>query len=149
MTNVCCPPNALIIAAVVLSAISAVCIILSRPAPRQEGALKIKPAFLKFVGEQDGPRERMLKSALVQFFQGAGIVQKAYLARLDIGEGPTVGLCLKANPLPDESYPDRIAELFIRVMGPGGSLDVLFLKGGQETDLARVCKPFYERTRSA
>ena len=141
------PPYALIIAAVVLLVISAVCIVMSRSASRQKGALQINPAFLKFVGEQDGLRERMLKSALVQFFQGDGIVQKAYLARLDIGEGHTVGLCVKANPLPDESYPDRIAELFIRVMGPGGSLDVLFLQGDQETDLARVCKPFYESSK--
>lgn len=137
------PPYALTVAAAVLSVIAAVCIVMSRSASRREDVTPIKPDFLKFVGEQDGPRERMLKEALVQFFQGDGIVRSAYLARLETGEGRTIGLCLKADPLPDESYPGRIAELFIRVMGEGGSLDVLFLQGDQETELARVCRPFY------
>jgi len=139
------PLNSLLVMAAVLGAVGAVCVAayLRRRAP-QEGTTKIRPSSIGFLGEQDGPRERMLKSALVTFFQSEGIVQKAYLARLDIGEGHTVGLCLKADPLPDESYPDRIGELFTRVMGPGGYLHVLFLVEKQEIELTRVCRPFYE-----
>lgn len=138
------PPYALTVASAVLLAVGAVCVVMSRSAARRDGVAPIKPDFLKFVGEQDGPRERRLKDALVPFFQGDGVVRSAYLAILETGEGRSVGLCLKADPLPDESYPGRIAELFVRVMGPGGSLDVLFLQGDQETELARVCRPFYQ-----
>ena len=111
---------------------------------QRANTIQLHPASLTFISEQDGPRERTLKAALVTMFQTDGIVQKAYLARLDIGEGFTVGLCLRANPLPDESYPDKIGELFVKVMGPGGHLHVLFLAPDQETELQRVCRPFYE-----
>jgi|CXWL01.1.fsa_nt_gi hypothetical protein len=142
------PPYAWTVAAGVICAVSAVCIVMSRSASKQQGAVPINPAFLKFIGEQDGPREKTLKSALIRFFHNERIVQKAYLARLDIGEGRTVGLCLKASPPPATSYPDRLAELFIEVMGPGGSMDVLFLEGDQEEALAQVCKPFYEASKT-
>jgi len=141
------PPYALIVAAIVLSVIAAVCIVLSRRAPRPEVATKVRPPYIRFIGEQDGPRERTLKDALAKFFQLDGIVQRAYLARVDIGEGRTVSLCLKASPLPDESYPDRISQLFIQVMGPGGFLHILFIRDDQETDLARVCEPFYDSSQ--
>lgn len=108
---------------------------------------KLQPASIKFVGEQDGPREKTLKSALTSFFEGDPAIQKAYLARIGIGEQHSVALCLKADPLPDESYPEKIAEIFLRVMGPGGNMDVLFLADQQEIDLARVCRPFYEPKR--
>jgi hypothetical protein len=146
------PQNLLLILGLSLGTVGAICIAayLHRRAQRQEGTTKIHPGSIGFLGEQDGPREKVLKSALVTFFESDCIVQKAYLARLDIGEKHTVGLCLKADPLPDESYPDRIGELFIRVMGPGGYLHILFLVEKQEIELTRVCRPFYESfTRSA
>ena len=111
------------------------------------GIVEVRPTSIKFAGEQDGPREKILKAALVTLFQTDSIVKKAYLAHLDIGEGFTVGLCLKANPLPDLSYPDKINELFMKVMGPGGYLHVLFLTDDQEIEVRRVCKPFYESPR--
>ena len=143
------PQNSLLILGAVLGPVGAICVAtyLHRRALRQEGTTKIRPGSIGFLGEQDGPREKALKSALVTFFQSDGIVQKAYLARLDIGEKHTVGLCLKADPLPDESYPDRIGEVFIRVMGSGGYLHILFLVEKQETELARVCRPFYESVK--
>lgn len=117
---------------------------LRRPPSGQEGTVQIRPGFLHFLGEQDGPREKTLKSALAAFFQGDGGVRRAYLARLETEEGRIVGLCLKMDPLPDESYPDRIGEIFVRLMGPGGCLHVLFLTDDQEAALLRVCRPFYE-----
>lgn len=143
------PHNLPLILGAVLGPVCAICVAayLHRRALRQAGTAKIRPVTVGFLGEQDGPREKALKSALVTFFQSEDIVQKAYLARLDIGEKHTVGLCLKADPLPDESYPDRIGELFIRVMGPGGYLHVLFLIEKQEIELTRVCRPFYESSK--
>lgn|GEM_PF-1578710 len=140
------PQNSLLILGAVLGSVGVVCIAayLHRRNLRQEGTTKIRPGSIGFLGEQDGPREKTLKSALVTFFQSDDIVQRAYLARLDIGEGHTVGLCLKANHLPDESYPDKIGDLFSKVMGPGGYLHILFLIEKQEIELARVCRPFYQ-----
>ncbi|MCX7005328.1 MAG: hypothetical protein NTV22_18940 [bacterium] len=109
----------------------------------------VRPTSIKFTGEQDGPRERMLKAALVTRFQADSMVKRAYLARLDIGEGFTVGLCIKANPLPDLSYPEKISELFMKVMGPGGYLHILFLTDDQEIEIRRVCQSFYESTPSS
>jgi len=140
------PQNLLLILGAVLGPVGAICVAayLRRRVTRQEGITKIRSGSIGFLGEQDGPREKALKSALVTFFENDGIVQQAYLARLDLGEEHTVGLCLKADPLPDESYPERIGELFMRVMGPGGYLHILFLVEKQEMELTRVCRPFYE-----
>jgi hypothetical protein len=115
------------------------------PAPPHE-IVKVRPAFIRFLHEQDGPRERKLKDVLIQFFEAEKVIHKAFLARLDIGDsaGITVGLCLKASPLPDESFVDRVEKLFLDVLGEGGFLHVLFLRDDQEAELMRVCKPFYE-----
>ena len=122
---------------------------LGRTRLARPNTVKVRPTSIKFVDEQDGPRERMLKAALVTLFQADSIVKGAYLARLDIGEGFTVGLCIKADPLPDLSYPDKINELFMIVMGRGGYLYILFLRDDQEIDVRRVCQPVYESMRSS
>ena len=134
-----------------LGALGALYLISQRGRKRQArpGVVAMRPPSIKFTGEQDGPRERMLKAALVTLFQADSAVKQAYLARLDIGEGFTVGLCLKAHPLPDLSYPDKINELFLKVMGTGGYMHILFLTDVQENEVRRVCRPFYESSRLA
>jgi hypothetical protein len=119
--------------------------------PAPQNIDKVRPAFIRFLHEQDGPRERKLKDALNVFFETERVVQKAFLARLDIGDSvqPTVGLCLRANPLPEESFVARVEKLFISVLGEGGFLHVLFLRDDQEAELIRVCKPFYESHHQA
>jgi hypothetical protein len=111
--------------------------------------VEVRATSIKFIGEQDGQRERMLKAALVTFFRADSVAKRAYLARLDIGEGFTVGLCIRVDPLPDLSYPDKISEIFIKAMGHGGHLHILFLTDDQEIEVRRVCRPFYESVRSS
>lgn len=122
---------------------------LGRTRPARPNTVEVRPTSIKFIGEQDGPRERMLKAALVLLFQAYSVVKRAYLACLDIGQGFTVGLCIKADPLPDLSYPDKISEIFMKVMGPGGYLHIVFLTDDQEIEVGRVCQPFYESMRSS
>ena len=138
------PPYALTVVPFVLLAVGAVCVFMSRAGATPPSVKPVRAPSVRFVGEQDGERERALKAALAEFFRADGVVKRAYLARLELGEERTVGLCLKAEPPPDDSYPQRIAELFTRVMGSGGSMDVLFLEPAQETELARVCRAFYD-----
>ena len=49
---------------------------------------------LRFLGEQDGPLERILKERLVEMFRGEAAVSRAYLARADLGDGSGIHVVL-------------------------------------------------------
>ena len=53
---------------------------------------EIRVSRIAFVGEQDGPPERLLKEKLVDFFGCAGNVDRAYLARITFGEEKNVSV---------------------------------------------------------
>lgn len=58
------------------------------PSPKNVAAFRV-PA-VRFVGEQDGPPERLLKDRLCELFRQDKAISPAYLARADIG-GPRIG----------------------------------------------------------
>ena len=101
---------------------------------------------LTFVGEQDGPPERMLKGKLSGLFEGRTNVLRAYLARAHYGDpqAASVLLCLGVTSGADERLVEAIHSLFALHFNRAVHLDILFLNLKQEEQLAMVCKPFYQ-----
>ena len=52
---------------------------------QRPASVQMDPVSVNFIGEQDGSRERMLKTELIKFFQSENIVKRTYLAQIDIG----------------------------------------------------------------
>jgi len=102
---------------------------------------------LTFVGEKDGPPERMLKGKLSELFAGYKNLLMAYLARVRYREanGESVCSCLSVSGGPDKPLVEAIHSLFAQHFNPAVHLDILFLNPKQEEHLAAVCKPFYRR----
>jgi hypothetical protein len=119
---------------------------LSNPFSRKPAEELIAHA-LKFVGEQDGPPERMLKGKLSELFAGYKNLLKAYLARVHYGgtKGESVCLCLSVSTDADKPLVEAIGSLFAQHFNRAAHLDILFLNPKQEEQVAAVCKPFYRQ----
>ena len=100
-----------------------------------------------FVGEQDGPPERMLKGKLSELFAGCKNPKKAYLARVHYREakGESVCLCLSVSGGDEKPLVEAVHSLFAQQFNRAVHLDILFLNPKQEEQLAAICKPFYRR----
>jgi hypothetical protein len=98
---------------------------------------------IQFLGEQDGPPERMLKEQLSAAFVLHRQLARAYLAQVRYPDEIGVALCLSCADGPSQ----KLAEVVNRVFGPifGGHehLDIVFVGKDQEPDLQKVCRPFY------
>ena len=102
---------------------------------------------LTFLGEQDGPSERMLKGQLYDLFAESKNLLKAYLARTQYREAgdESVCLCLSVCSGADEPLVEEIHSMFAQLFNHAIHLDILFLSPKQEEQVAAVCKPFYRR----
>ena len=98
-----------------------------------------------FLGEQDGPPERDLKAKLSEFFVRNGTVHAAYLAIVQYpgSNAHHVAVCMKATAVDDPALAEEVGSAFRALFGGHEHLDILFLKGLQEVQLARVCRPFF------
>lgn len=102
---------------------------------------------LAFLGEQDGPPERILKSKLSGLFAGYKNLVQAYLARVRYREAKSesVCLCLSVSSDADKPLVEAIHSLFAQQFDRTVHLDILFLNPKQEQQVAALCKPFYRR----
>ncbi|HZP40674.1 MAG TPA: enhanced serine sensitivity protein SseB C-terminal domain-containing protein [Candidatus Binatia bacterium] len=102
---------------------------------------------MTFVCEQDGPPEQALKGLLARAFDARDRVARAFLARVDYGDGAyAVALCVRTVAGTEEMGVVRdVAEAFRQLFGRDQHLDVCFLDDEQEARVRRVCRPFYER----
>lgn len=96
---------------------------------------------VRFVGEQDGEAERVLKVALASDLRAAPEIRRAYLARVEYQDGTHVALCLAA--VADRSLVESIGSRFDKIFGLHEHLDILFITAEQEAELGRVCAPFH------
>ena len=109
---------------------------------------EIRVSDIRFLGEQNGPPERLLKNCLQDFFRHENVVIRAYLARADIGERRVgVVLCLRTACAPAKGMIEKIGAIFASIFGAKEHLDILFLTDEQEAQLTRVCKPFFTLVR--
>jgi hypothetical protein len=102
---------------------------------------------IRFLGEQDGPPERILKERLADFFRRHRSVNRAYLARVDFGEGKdaTVVLGLRTGLDPDKGIVETVGTIFASVFDAKKHLDIMFLTEHEEAELSGVCPPFFEQ----
>jgi hypothetical protein len=102
---------------------------------------------LRFLGEQDGAPERLLKQKLSDLFRRDCRVRRAYLTRVRLGESTktSVLLAVRTESDADKNLVDGAAGVFAAIFSADESLDILFLNEGQEITLRRVCMPFCER----
>jgi hypothetical protein len=98
----------------------------------------------RFVGEQDGPTERILKQKLSEAFGGEPAVQRAYLARMAEGQNINVVLALRANPGFEHALVRQVGAIFAPIFSAEVHLDVVFLTDALELELKKVCGSFYE-----
>jgi hypothetical protein len=100
---------------------------------------------IEFLGEQDGPAERELKTALTTEFARPTHVVRAYLARVGYQPEarPGVALCVRLSGGDEKEVARRIGVCFAALFATGVPLDILFISAEQEADLERVCPAFY------
>ena len=111
--------------------------------PSPEAPREIHVPGVRFLREQDGNPERLLKSRLLESLKQRAGVQHAYLAQISSGGQSGVALCLKTDHGPDPNLVREIGAIFAAILGGHEHLDILFLNETQESALRRVCAPFY------
>lgn len=100
-------------------------------------------AGIRFLREQDGCSERILKGRLVEYFKRLDDVQRAYLAQISSDDQEGVALCLKTRHGPNPNIIRGIGAIFAGIFVKQEHLDILFLSEAQESALGSVCAPFY------
>ncbi|HXY99644.1 MAG TPA: enhanced serine sensitivity protein SseB C-terminal domain-containing protein [Stellaceae bacterium] len=101
----------------------------------------------RFLGEQDGRPERMLKGKLSELFAFGGDIENAYLARVDFGNSveTSVALCLRTRSGSQQEVVNYVGAAFSGLFNAKEHLDVIFLNEEEEAQLKRVCRPFFIR----
>jgi len=100
---------------------------------------------VNFLSEQDGTPERELKARLGRVFEANPGLWRAYLARIEYGDGgpQNVALCLIAASGLEKEIVEQVASVFRSLFKTEEDLDILFLRPEQEAELSLVCLPFY------
>ena len=113
----------------------------SRKSPQE-----IQVPQVRFLGEQSGPPERKLKEKLTEFFWLDKKVKTAYLASVIYDDQFSIGvaLCLITEAGPDRDLVEKIGRIFAAIFGRHEHLDIIFLSDGQESELIKVCPPFWK-----
>jgi SseB protein C-terminal domain len=105
---------------------------------------EMRVSSVQFLGEQDGPPERLLKNQLSEFFQRDKSVYSAYLARASLEGQESVALCVKSQFGADRGLAEKIGAIFGMIFNAHEHLDILFLTDQQESELTKVCSAFFD-----
>jgi hypothetical protein len=114
---------------------------MSNPPPKEPRAIRVPG--VRFLREQDGKPERVLKDRLVESFKQREEIQRAYLAQISSGDQAGVALCIRTRHGPDPSIVREAGVIFAGIFVKQEHLDILFLNEAQESALKSVCTPFY------
>lgn len=98
---------------------------------------------IEFVGEQDGPPERLLKERLSSMFVFHKQLKRAYLAQVRYASEGGVALCVRSADERNQKITEVIGETFASIFGAHEHLDIVFVSETQEVALRNVCRPFY------
>jgi hypothetical protein len=100
---------------------------------------------VEFLGEQSGSAEETLKRDLILEFATRPDIRRAYLARGGVQPPAeaSIALCIISARPDDKSLVVRVGDIVRRRLAKEVAVDVLFLTAEQESDVARVCRPFY------
>jgi hypothetical protein len=102
------------------------------------------PTF-SFLGEQDGPVERTIKAQWLPILSARAEIRRAFLVRASY-EGSKdvhVVLALSSKSGPDLSLIEALRVPYAAVFHRDCPLDMVFANSAQESQIERVCPPFY------
>jgi len=113
---------------------------------RRRSVEKHRKPLIQFVCEQDGESERHLKSSLEKVLRLSPKVERAYLCRVSYGDlnSLDVALCVRCPSGSSRRLARQVHTVFASQFGSDQHLDIIFLADDQETDVAKVSKPFYQ-----
>jgi hypothetical protein len=99
-----------------------------------------------FIGEQDGPAERELKTRLIECLSVEIEVKKAYLVRVSYENNPNqkVAICIQGGGDRASRIVNCLGSVFSRQFSQKESLDVIFLTRDQLHDISAAAEPFFE-----
>jgi SseB protein C-terminal domain len=104
---------------------------------------EMRVSELRFLAEQHGPPEELLKSRLIEFFQRDKSVQRAYLTKVSLDGQIGVALCLRTQFGADRGVAEKIGAIFGTIFNAEEHLDIIFLSDQQESELKNVCSAFF------
>ena len=108
---------------------------------------EIHPQGIRFLREQDGRIERLLKQELIVLFKGTKEVDEAYLVTCEFGGNMPQGvlLAIHASSGADVNLVQRIQNVFGSIFAKREHLDILLLDSDQQQNVSSVCLPFYQK----
>lgn len=100
---------------------------------------------VRFLQDQDGPMERVIKQKMSELFRDVVQVEEAYFARVLLkGNVQSVALCIYGAPEMDTQLVMRgVQQVYQRAVNTDQTLHTVFLNPAQHGDIAKVCKSFY------
>jgi hypothetical protein len=113
--------------------------------PERWPITKIRAPTISFLGEQDGPVERTLKARWLPILSANPQIRRAFLVRASY-EAPNdihVVLALCSTGADDRSLVEALRVPYATIMGPDSPLDMMFASSAQESEIEKVCPPFY------
>lgn len=99
---------------------------------------------VRFIGEQDGRPERVLKDRLSYVLKQLEEPLRAYLCRVQY-EGETqvsVAMCIATESVLKKEVEEAAIGAFQKIFNERMHLDTLFLTGAQEKEIEVICPPF-------
>lgn len=107
------------------------------------------PQDIHFVSEKIGDAEDDLKRALAGFFESKGFELRAYLANVVYApkNSQVVAVCLASNPEEKHQVKSGTADIFRSMFDSEECLDIFFVTHSEETELRKVCCPFFSSRR--
>ena len=78
-------------------------------------------------------------------FGDDGRVSKAYLAKVAYGDAQliAVALCVRVRTASDKIVCEKVGRVFASMFSQHEHLDIIFISDTKESELDRLCKPFY------
>ncbi len=113
---------------------------------------EVHPQELRFLHEQDGRSERLLKQELILLFKESNSIEEAYLARCSLERDTAeegIVLALRSASEVDKAIVERIQRVFASIFVRQEHLDILLMDANQERQVASVCLPFYQSVEGA
>lgn len=107
------------------------------------------PRSTRFIAEQFGYPENEFKESVFSLLQSQRNSLRCYLARVayDLNTDLNVAFCIATTDGEDESLTLSIASVFRDMFGLHEHLDIVFINQSQESELRRVCCPFFSSKR--
>lgn len=105
---------------------------------------------ITFVAEQDGAVERTVKARWLPILEAHPELRRAFLVRAayEGQQNVHVVLALCSNGSGDLKLIRALREPYAAIFSRNCPLDMVFVTSTQESEIARVCPPFYTATAS-